>query len=399
MRDRIEETLSAVGAEKPFGRSSPAVERADGDGTVPWTLPLDRLEAVALTGIIRTASIALLAAVSGMRSSELMELETGCCRPPEQYADGLVRYRLASKIVKGQPLGGTPDEWVVIEAAYQAAQLLVRLHDDPRPGNPLLGRFAFDVRCTWFRNWVNGPSGQRLGLAPIPDDPVSLRALRRTLAIELAYRPGGVLAAKLHLKHIAVATTEGYASRPGGAQAELLAEVNKHESERNLELVWNEFRNYQQGIMPAGPGARELTELFAHVDGKLAADDPGTPKVQASDRDVLNLMTKRARTLHLGTSNYCWFTDPSRALCLKLAGTPAADKPLIGMCDSARCPQATHHPCHRPVWAGHAENTQAFLGQLGPTRKTERARLQAEYDRAVRVLARIDEAAAAGEPG
>ena len=77
MRDRIEETLDAVGAEKPFGRNSPAVERADGDGTVPWTLPLDRLEAVALTGIIRTASIALLAAVSGMRSSELMELETG----------------------------------------------------------------------------------------------------------------------------------------------------------------------------------------------------------------------------------------------------------------------------------------------------------------------------------
>ena len=86
--------------------------------------------------------------------------------------------------------------------------------------------------------------------------------------------------------------------------------------------------------------------------------------------------------LHLGTSNYCWFADPSRALCLKLAGTPAGDKPLIGMCDSARCPQATHHPCHRPVWAEHAENTKTFLGQLGRAQKTERARLQAEYDRA-----------------
>ena len=397
MRSRIEEALDIVGAEKPFGRGSPAVDRADGEGAVPWTLPLDRLEAVALTGIVRTASIALLAAVSGMRSSELMELETGCCRPPEHYGDGLVRYRLASKVVKGQPLGGTPDEWVVIEPAYQAAQLLVRLHDDPRPGSPLLGRFAFDVRWTWFRNWVNGPSGQRLGLAPVPDDPVSLRALRRTLAIELAYRPGGVLAAKLHLKHIAVATTEGYASRPGGAQAELLAEVNKHESERNLELVWNEFRNYQQGIMPAGPGARELTEFFAHVDGKLAAGSPGAPKTQASDRDVLNLMTKRAQALHLGTANYCWFTDPSRALCLRLAGTPAADRPLVGMCDSARCPQATHHPCHRPVWAENAESTKTFLGQLGRAQKAERKRLEAEYDRAVRVLERIDEAA--GETG
>ncbi len=397
MRRRIEETLDIVGAEKPFGRNSPAVDRADGEGTAPWTLPLDRLEAVALTGIVRTASIALLAAVSGMRSSELMELETGCCRPPEHYGDGLVRYRLASKVVKGQPLGGTPDEWVVIEPAYQAAQLLVRLHDDPRPGKPLLGRFAFDVRWTWFRNWVNGPSGQRLGLAPVPDDPVSLRALRRTLAIELAYRPGGVLAAKLHLKHIAVATTEGYASRPGGAQAELLAEVNKHESERNLELVWAELRNYQQGIMPAGPGARELTEFFAHVDGKLADSAPGAPKTQASDRDVLNLMTKRAQTLHLGTANYCWFTDPSRALCLRLAGTPAADKPLVGMCDSARCPQATHHPCHRPVWAEHAESTKTFLGQIGRVQKAERKRLEAGYDRAARVLERIDEAA--GETG
>jgi hypothetical protein len=149
--------------------------------------------------------------------------------------------------------------------------------------------------------------------------------------------------------------------------------------------------------MPAGPGARELTEFFAHVDGKLAAGNLGAPKTQASDRDVLNLMTKRAQALHLGTANYCWFTDASRALCLRLAGTPAADKPLVGMCDSARCPQATHHPCHRPVWAEHAESTKTFLGQLGRAQKAERKRLEAEYDRAVRVLERIDEAA--GETG
>ena len=77
---------------------------------------------------------------------------------------------------------------------------------------------------------------------------------------------------------------------------------------------------------------------------------------------------------------------------------PHAGKPLAGMCDSARCPQATHHPCHRPVWAGHAENTKRFLGELGPTRAAEKTRLQAEYDRAARVLAQLDDAAASGEP-
>ena len=62
------------------------------------------------------------------------------------------------------------------------------------------------------------------------------------------------------------------------------------------------------------------------------------------------------------------------------------------MCDSARCPQATHHPCHRPIWAQQAATTKTFLGSLGVTRKTERARLQADHDRAQRVLAEIDAA-------
>ncbi|MEU9383308.1 hypothetical protein AB0D38_21000 [Streptomyces sp. NPDC048279] len=171
-----------------------------------------------------------------------------------------------------------------------------------------------------------------------------------------------------------------------------MAEVNKHESDRNLDLVLAEFRNYQEGILPAGPGARSLTEFFASIDEKLEPTAASAPKIQRSDRNVLNLLTKRAKTLHIGPANFCWFTDPSQALCLKLAGTPSADRPLAGMCDSARCPQATHHPCHRPVWAEHAERTRTFLGDLGKTRKTEPARLQNDYDRALRIVAEIDAA-------
>jgi hypothetical protein len=314
----------------------------------------------------------------------------GFLQPVEEPLPGLKRYRIASKIVKGQPLGGTNDEWVVIEPAYRAIGLAEQLHEDPCEGALLFGRFAFDVRYTWFRSWVNSQAGVRLGLAAIPEGPVNPRMLRRRLALEMAYRPGGVLATKLHLKHIATATTEGYASRPGGAQAELLAEVNKHEADRNLKIVLAEFRNYQQGILPAGPGARNLTEFFASIDATLDTAPADGPKVQRNDRDILNLLSKRAKTLHLGTANYCWFTDPSRALCLKLAGTPTATRPMIGMCDSARCPQATHHDVHRPVWVEHAERTKTFLGQLGKTRAAERDRLTGDYNRARRVIAEID---------
>ena len=197
LRARLEATLSLVGAEKHFGRNAAITDRADGAGTLPWTLPLHRLQAVALVGIIRTATITVIAAISGMRASELMELQVGC-RRLEESSPGLVRYRIASKVVKGQPLGGTQDEWVVIQPVYQAVELAEQLHDDPREGEPLFGRFEFGIRYKWFRNWVNSPAGQRAGLAPIPEAPVSFRALRRTLAIELAYRPGGVLAANVN---------------------------------------------------------------------------------------------------------------------------------------------------------------------------------------------------------
>ncbi len=391
MRVLIEETAARVGTEKSFGRAAQAVPRPGGRGELPWTLPLDQRRAAALVRTARTACLIVIAAISGMRASELMELTAACALPPARAGTAQVRYRLASRLVKGQPLGGTADEWVVIQPVHQAAGLAAALlGQDTPPAAPLFGRFTFEHRYQAFRSWVNSPAGQRLGLAPIPAGKVTPQALRRTLALQLAHRPGGLLAAKIHLKHVSVATTEGYAARPGGAQARLLAEINTEETERNLGLALAEFRNYQRGVMPAGPGARELTALFARID--TAVTDPGDVKVHNSDRDILNLLSKQAATLHLGIANYCWFTDPSRALCLQLAGTPGASQPLAGMCDSARCPHATHHPRHRDVWASHAAATKTFLGALGRTRTTERARLQTDYDRAVRVIAGIDAA-------
>ncbi|MER6102847.1 hypothetical protein ABT115_11095 [Streptomyces sp. NPDC001832] len=70
-------------------------------------------------------------------------------------------------------------------------------------------------------------------------------------------------------------------SRPGGAQAELLAEVNKHESKRDLHLVLEEFRNYELGVLPAGPGARSLTEFFASIDARVGTSPTATRSLPA----------------------------------------------------------------------------------------------------------------------
>jgi len=46
---------------------------------------------------------------------------------------GLIRYRLASKLIKGQALGGLAEEWVVIEPVYRAVELAEQLLDQPGP--------------------------------------------------------------------------------------------------------------------------------------------------------------------------------------------------------------------------------------------------------------------------
>ena len=101
----------------------------------------------------------------------------------------------------------------------------------------------------------------------------------------MAYRPGGLLAAKLALKHISVVTTEGYAGSPGGAQAKFVAEVGKEEQKRNIDILAEEMTNYRS-IRPSGPHAKNLLEFFDTVDGKLTDEQRAAPKIVVNDQEL-----------------------------------------------------------------------------------------------------------------
>jgi hypothetical protein len=128
---------------------------------------------------------------------------------------------------------------------------------------------------------------------------------------------------------------------------------------------------------------------FGGEDDEWVVVAEAKPSVLDTDRRIENLLRAQAASLHVGPANYCWFRDPSKALCLRLAGTMQATRPLIGLCDSARCPQATHHACHRPIWAEQAATFQAFLGNPRVP-AGEKPRLRREHDRVQRVLDAID---------
>ncbi|MFE5893209.1 hypothetical protein ACFQ6E_30295 [Streptomyces sp. NPDC056462] len=388
LRPLIEPAVAEAGVAGAFGRDASRVPRADdAQPLVPWTLALTGDEVRSLQFVVLAACRVLVAALSGMRAGELDELTAVSAQPPATVSGGTQRFKLGSKLVKGQEFGGVAEEWVVLEPAWRAVKLAARLNQ-ARDDQRVFARSPMSFLHRKLREWVNSPAGQRLGLAPIPAGPVNGRMLRRTLALSLAHRPGGLLAAKIHLKHVSVVTTEGYANRPGGSQGNLLAEVEREEEKSHLKLTKEAFEDYRAGRMPAGPGARELIKTFEHIDAQLKDHDPGTAAVLEAERRLENLLRQQSKHLHLQTANYCWFRDPHKALCLKLAGTPDATKPLAGMCDSARCPQATHHPCHLPVWQSQVGTGKVFLANPRFP-KGEKKRLEPEVQRAQRVVDEI----------
>ncbi|MFC1410766.1 hypothetical protein ACEZCY_16405 [Streptacidiphilus sp. N1-12] len=395
IRPLLVQALGRVGLAGAFGRDAALIPRADDPKTlVPWTAPLTADGLRDLVQVLVGTCRILVAALSGMRASELDELTGDSAQEPVQVSGGTSRFRLASKLVKGKPLGGIDEQWVVLEPAWRAVKLAAQLRN-AEGEDPVFSAQQLSYLHERLREWVNGEAGQGLGLAAIPPGPVNGRMLRKTLALELAHRPGGLLASKIHLKHITVVTTEGYAMRPGGSQGSLLAEMEREAAGHQLELTRQAFEDFRAGRMPAGPGARELIAAFEHIDTQLKDHDAGTATVLDSDRRLENLLRQQSKHLHLQAANYCWFRDPSRALCLKLAGTPTADKPLAGMCDSARCPQATHHPCHLPVWQSQVTSGKVFLDNPRFP-KGEKTRLSVEVERAQRVTNEIIVASTSG---
>ncbi|WP_433261378.1 hypothetical protein ACQPZF_26620 [Actinosynnema sp. CS-041913] len=88
----------------------------------------------------------------------------------------------------------------------------------------------------------------------------------------------------MDLEQINVSTTEEYAARPDGAQARLHVELKREEQSRKGELTKAAYREYREGRLPSGPGARSLIAAFEHVDAGLVELHAGPATVVATDR-------------------------------------------------------------------------------------------------------------------
>lgn len=350
---------------------------ADPTCSRPWHPGFSPFDLEDMASLVLTACYLVVAALSGLRHSELAEMRRGCVRP-EQLAEGKVRWRIETRLIKGRPLGGEIERWTVIEEVAEAFAMVERLVGGDMP----FARRTIAARYPRLIRWVN-TEGQRAFLTPIPEGwRLSDRQFRRTLARLLGFRPHGVLAGRVHLKHVSVATSEGYYGRAGSSAAAFLADVERERARARLETTSRLYKEWAAGAPVAGPGRAELATLFADVRQELAGTDAG---VVVGERRIDELLRRRAATLHVGPLNHCWFVDPARARCLQLAGRTTASTPLIGMCEPTSCANATIHPEHVPVWLDTRRSIDRLLADRRvPAQETRR--LEPERARVQRVI-------------
>lgn len=160
LRTVLLDVAAEVGFAGAWARNAPSIPRHGGNAPIPWSAPLAGDDLRTAVGNILTACAVATSALSGMRSSELLELEVGCRHAARAVPGGGRRFRLSGKVIKHQRFGGIPDEWVVIEDVDRAISLAERLVGRPR-GSALFGNVDLTVRVRSL-----GPGWNVPGCAP-----------------------------------------------------------------------------------------------------------------------------------------------------------------------------------------------------------------------------------------
>jgi hypothetical protein len=351
--EAIQEAAATLGVARGgiLTRISSVALTDDEDGSQPWRgeFSLDSLGA--MTTLVHVACYIVVAALSGMRTSEIAAIERNSITR-EEFAPGIVRRRIRSRLLKGEQPGGRRETWVVIDEVVQAIELAEALTTSRNP--LVVSEFARRFRD--FRSWV-AEHGGTAGLEPIPEDwDLVPRQFRRKLAREIGWRPNGIIAGKIHLKHISVATTEGYAGKHGESVAAFQAEVEHERRQATAAAVERVIDAAERGEPVIGLGAASLAAAIAEAGLANASD---APQVRDRDDAVRALLKARADTLHIGPLAYCWFTDPSRARCLR--GVADKSRPIVGSCEPTKCANATIHPEHAPIWLGGLDSLKVSL--------------------------------------
>jgi integrase len=398
LRPMVEQAADAMGLE-PGGMDTPI--SCHPATQQPWR---DRFSPISLHHeeyMLIAACYIVCAYLSGMRVSEIMQLQRGC-HFTETTADGLItRHKLRGTTFKDHGRRGIPATWVVIAPVAEAIAVLEHLtgRDElfwAQRVKPQTVPYGAVVQHTYFlktfRDHVNRVAATgAVPIAAIPEVdgvpwPLNSLQFRRTLAWHIANQSFGVVAGKIQYQHVSVTTFEGYA---GQSESGFRSEIEAERQLQQMEDIVDRYEEYCHGVKATGPGATHVQRLFAQFQLELG-DFPG--KIVDRGR-VRAMLLHLGRTLYPGLLNDCFF-DPAVAHCLK---TVKSETPLIAQCHPDRCPNSCITERHLSAWEQALATAKEHLSQrrLPVLQRTIIEQQIADFSR---VIAPLKGAKNGGEP-
>lgn len=370
------------GLAEPLAR----VSRRDGLAG-PWRNGLDPRSLTMELTALRGAAYIFIAAISGMRDSEIQDLQRGCLAV--DHAGPVLRGR------KWKHSDGRPATWAVIDPVARAIEVLERLS---RHETHLFAPFFKPAGSTRragidanhaievFITHVNDIA-ESAGLQPIPTARVTTHMFRHTFAVIAADEPFAEIAVGWQLKHAAnrILTTQAHLDREGTGWDK---DIATEQTRSAIDALYDSFTGYLDGGTIGGGGGARRAALFDGIAAEVAERFPG----QTGDDEVIKpFLRTAAQNFYPGTLNDCAF-DASLARCLTSVDPSDRSTPVLSACQPGRCPNATMEEKHRPVWAAARDRLADVLVRRdlsGPKRALLDAEL-AEVDRTISTIKEPD---------
>jgi hypothetical protein len=369
----------------------------DPDTGLPWRERFDTDSLPHEERMLQAACYIVCAYLTGMRDSELQDMEPGCVSI-ERSADNLIeRYRIRSTVYKHREATGVAADWITIAPVARAVEAMEVLSRRARGDRDLRSLWVSLKPWDWTADYLASQASLiikmfRDGLdARVTNQPAiphvdghpwhfTTRQFRRTIAWYIANRPFGVIAGKIQYKHASVAMFEGYAGAPHG---DFRRAVEQERVLGQLDDVVAYFEAYLQGDELGGPASSRLKQEFDHVWDTLG-DLPGRVLDQKRLRTMLAHLGK---TLHVGFLNDCFF-DPASALCLRPDDKTVA--PVISRCSPDRCPNSCLTTRHVAPWRASIEEGERLM-QGNTLSAFQKVAITQDNDRKRRLIANLED--------
>ncbi|MGH9068007.1 MAG: hypothetical protein ACRD0J_11060, partial [Acidimicrobiales bacterium] len=325
-----------------------------------WVEELGFGEIEHLASVLRGACYVVLAALTGMRDSEIQSLRRGAAGTVTVDGHGQV-VTVKGLQFKGERLTqGRERIWYATQPVVRALEVLTGLavHDDllfarsslgtPGGHKPVRGRPApYDPRRDIGRlvAWVNADRESRIGRGwgvgesiDLRGDTLNQRVLRRSFAVYAATYAEAEIGLGIQLGHAALRMTSGYYSDSARQTAVMIEDERARVVSDNLRDL------FQPDASLDGPAAQRLRAFRAEVN----ADPASTAR----------RLRRLASSYYLGTLNDCFYS-PETARC----GT---DGPHLGerVCRSTACPNAVESAHHLPGWERLLDDQEQLVGSV-----------------------------------